>query len=114
MIIKTLNDSPSFELKGIEHVRKRIVIGPSDGSQEIVLRYFSLEPGGATPHHAHDFPHLVKVESGQGMVTDEKGIAHQLKQGDYVYVNDNETHQFKNTGSENFEFICIVPRRGEN
>jgi len=113
MIIKNLSDVPSFELKGIEHVKKRIVIGPTDGSQEIILRYFSLEAGGATPHHAHNFPHLVKVESGQGMVTDEKGNAHQLQQGDYVYVNDNETHQFKNTGTETFEFICIVPKRGE-
>lgn len=114
MIIKTLNDAPPFELKGIEHVKKRIVIGPSDGSQEIVLRHFSLEPGGATPHHAHKFPHLVKVESGQGVAVDEKGDAHPLKQGDFIYVNDNETHQFKNAGTGLFEFICIVPRRGEN
>ena len=113
MVIKTLNDAPSFELKGIEHVKKRIIIGPSDGSEEIVLRYFSLEPGGVTPHHAHGFPHLVKVEAGQGEVTDEKGASHQLQQGDYIYVKDNETHQFKNAGPGHFEFICIVPRRGE-
>jgi mannose-6-phosphate isomerase-like protein (cupin superfamily) len=28
-------------------------------------------------------------------------------------VRENETHRFRNTGSESFEFICIVPRRGE-
>lgn len=113
MIVKKLTNAPAFELKGIEHVKKRIVIGPSDGSKEIVLRYFSLEPGGATPHHAHDFPHLVKIEAGHGSIMDGSGKAHQLELGDYIYIKDNETHQFKNTGSEKFEFICIVPRRGE-
>ena len=113
MIIKELSDAPSFELSGITHVKKRIVLGPSDGSQEIVLRYFSLESGGATPYHAHDFPHLVKIEAGKGSVKDSKGNEYQLKAGNYIHINDNETHQFKNTGSELFEFICIVPRRGE-
>jgi quercetin dioxygenase-like cupin family protein len=78
-----------------------------------VLRYFSVEPGGATPLHAHAFPHLVKIEAGRGTIIDENGKAHQLEQGDYVYINDNETHQFKNTGAETFDFLCIVPGRGE-
>jgi len=33
--------------------------------------------------------------------------------GDYVYVAPNEMHNFKNTGAEPFEFVCIVPARGE-
>ena len=33
--------------------------------------------------------------------------------GDYVFINDNEVHHLKNTGNEPFDFICIVPRRGE-
>jgi quercetin dioxygenase-like cupin family protein len=111
--IKKLSDAPAFDVSGIAHVKKRIVIGPSDGAKEIVLRYFSLESGGATPHHAHAFPHLVKIEAGRGLIMDGGGKAHQLEQGDYIYINDNETHQFKNTGTEPFEFICIVPGRGE-
>jgi len=111
--IKKLSDAPAFDVSGITHVKKRIVIGPSDGSKEIVLRYFSLEPGGSTPHHAHAFPHLVKIEAGHGLIMDGSGKAHQLEQGDFIYINDNETHQFKNTGTVPFEFMCIVPGRGE-
>ncbi len=113
MNIKKLSDAPAFDVSGIAHVKKRIVIGPSDGSREIVLRYFSLEPGGATPHHAHAFPHLVKIEAGHGALIDGSGKSHELEQGDYVYINDDETHHFKNEGAEPFEFICIVPGRGE-
>lgn len=114
MIIKKLSDVPSLGVQGYDNVKKQIVIGPDDGSQEIVLRHFSLQRGGASPYHSHDFPHLVKIEAGQGIVTDGDGHNHQLQAGQYVYIASDEVHQFKNTGSEEFNFICIVPRRGEN
>ncbi len=113
MIIKNLKEVPLAGTGGLEKVTKRIVIGPGDGSEEIVLRYFSVEPGGASPHHAHGFPHLVKVEAGEGAVVDVQGREHPVKPGDYVYVGDEEVHQFRNKGTEPFDFVCIVPRRGE-
>ena len=113
MTIKSLADAPFVDPRGCERASKKIVIGPDDGSNEIVLRYFSLGPGGTTPHHSHDFPHLVKIEAGNGVVTDEGGLEHQLQKGDYVFIRGNEVHHFTNTGTEPFDFICIVPRRGE-
>jgi quercetin dioxygenase-like cupin family protein len=113
MVIKKLEQIPSLELEDYTNVTKQVVIGPDDGSNEIVLRYFSLGPGGISPHHSHDFPHLVKIEKGTGVGVDETGYEQQVQAGDYVYVNDNEVHHFENRGSEPFEFICIVPRRGE-
>jgi quercetin dioxygenase-like cupin family protein len=114
MIIKKLRDVPLTHVTGYDQVKKQVVIGPDDGSQEIVMRYFSIEPGGTSPHHSHDFPHLVKIEAGNGIAIDTKGNEHQVQTGDYVYINDNETHQFRNTGSKPFHFICIVPQRGES
>ena len=113
MIIKNLENVPIAAVHGYESVKKQIVIGPDDGSKEIVLRYFSIGPGGTSPRHAHDFPHLVKIEAGTGVITDETGLDHPLQRGDFVYIKDNEVHNFKNTGAEPFDFICIVPRRGE-
>jgi quercetin dioxygenase-like cupin family protein len=114
VIVKKLSDVPFAELHGYDNLTKQVVLGPEDGSQEIVLRYFSLKPGGSSPHHTHDFPHLVKVETGRGTVTDATGNEHQLQPGDYVYVDSNDTHHFSNTGSEPFDFICVVPQRGEH
>jgi quercetin dioxygenase-like cupin family protein len=113
MVIKKRSDVASVALEGYENVRKQIVLGPDDGSNEIVLRYFSLGPGGASPHHRHDFPHLVKIEAGNGVALDGTGQEHPLQVDDYVYVKENETHCFRNTGSGSFDFICIIPRRGE-
>jgi quercetin dioxygenase-like cupin family protein len=113
MVIKKLSDVPFTDLQGYDHIKKQIVIGPDDGSQEIVLRYFSIEPGGASPHHTHDYPHLVKIEAGNGMVTDATGNEHHLQTGNYVYINNNQAHRFRNTGSESFDFICIVPQKAE-
>jgi quercetin dioxygenase-like cupin family protein len=114
MVIKKLSDVPSTILQGYDHVKKQIVIGPDDGSQEIVLRYFSIDPDGKSPHHTHDFPHLVKIETGKGILKDSSGNEHPLQPGDYVYIDNNEDHQLINKGSETFDFICIVPRRGES
>jgi len=113
MIIKDVKDVPFVDLPEYQGVKKQIHIGPADGSDEIVMRYFSVEPGGATPYHDHAFPHLVKVEKGQGVVIDAQGKEHPLTVGQLVYVQDDEIHGFKNTGTESFDFICVVPGRGE-
>jgi quercetin dioxygenase-like cupin family protein len=114
MIIKELSEVPFVELSGYENVKKQIVLGPKDGSEEIVIRYFQLAPGGSSPRHKHGFPHLVQVEKGTGVVVDAEGQEHPLTKGNYVYVNDNELHSFRNTGSDSFEFVCTVPARGES
>jgi len=114
VIIKKLNDVPAMELPGYDNVKKQIVIGPDDGSEEIVLRHFTLQPGGSSPHHTHDFPHLVRIEAGTGILIDETGTKHPMQAGHYAFIESNEVHQFRNTGSDQFKFICIVPRRGES
>ena len=113
MIIKKLADVPYADLSGYDKVEKQVILGPDDGSNEIVLRYFTLAPGGSSPHHAHNWPHLVRIETGTGVALDADGNERPVQAGDYVYVEDNTVHQFRNTGAEPFAFICIVPRRGE-
>ena len=113
MIIKKLDEAPAVELEGYQGVTKRVVLGSADGSAEIALRHFSLGTGGASPYHTHDFPHLVRIEAGTGVIVDADGNEHPLQVGDYIYVADNERHNLRNTGPGPFDFICIVPARGE-
>jgi quercetin dioxygenase-like cupin family protein len=114
MIIKKLSGVPFADLQGYDNVDKQVVIGPDDGSKEIVLRNFTLAPGGSTPHHKHEWPHVVRIESGTGVAIDDAGGESTVQEGDFVYVNDNDMHQFRNTGTTPFSFICIVPIRGES
>jgi quercetin dioxygenase-like cupin family protein len=113
MIIKKLSAVPFENTTGYQNVTKQIIIGPRDGSDEIVMRYFSLKEGGASPYHSHDFPHLVQIIQGNGIVIDAEKTEHPLKAGDYVFVKPGEIHGFKNTGQEPFDFICTIPIRGE-
>lgn len=54
MIIKKLADSPVVDFPGAEgKITKRLVIGPNDGSNELVSRHFDLEPGASSPYHRH-------------------------------------------------------------
>ncbi len=113
MIIKNPHNVPYEDTSTYQGIKKQIVLGPKDGAEEIIMRYFTVEPGGATPYHHHGFQHLVKVEEGNGIVIDKDGAEHKLSSGDLVYVRDDEIHGFKNESDEPFVFICVVPERGE-
>jgi len=113
MKIKKRDDVPFADTQGYTEVTKQVVLGPEDGCNEIILRYFSVAPGGATPYHQHDFPHVVRIEAGTGVAVDADKNETPVVPGDYVYVDDNEIHNFKNTGDTPFDFICLVPLRGE-
>ena len=51
---------------GIEGVVKRVLVSPADGWDGWVMRLFDVDPGGHTPRHAHDWPHINFVASGRG------------------------------------------------
>jgi quercetin dioxygenase-like cupin family protein len=113
MKIKRREEVAPTVVPGYEGVTKQVVLGQADGSDEIVLRYFSVAAGGTTPRHTHDFPHLVKIETGRGSVVGADGVETPLGPGDYVYVAPEELHNFASTEEGLFEFVCIVPVRGE-
>lgn len=111
MIIKhdsELTAAP-VNMEGAASVTMSIPIGPDDGSENMIMRLFSIAPGGYTPYHTHDFEHLVRVLAGRGTVIDEDGLAHELSPGKSVFVRPNEKHQFSNPYTEPFEFTCTVP-----
>jgi quercetin dioxygenase-like cupin family protein len=113
MRIKTLNDVRATPVPGYVAVSRQVLIGIEHGSEEMVLRHFEVAEGCKTPYHQHDFPHLVKIEAGQGFGLDADRRENRVTAGDCVYVPSNELHGFVNTGYESLEFICIVPTRGE-
>ena len=110
MIIKKENEVPItfLEEESTQKVSKRILIGPEDGSHRIVMRLFRVEPEGYTPYHTHDFEHVVKVEKGRGVIVDADGQERLLEEGNCVYVEPNEKHQFRNPFDQPFEFLCII------
>ena len=45
-------------------VTMKVVAGPDEGAPSFVMRVFEIEPGGATPHHAHAWEHEMFVIEG--------------------------------------------------
>ena len=95
-------------MDGAKNVTIQILIGPGDGSKNIVMRKFKVAPGGHTPRHTHDFEHVIKVEKGKGKLVDAEGNEHDLIEGMSAFVPPNELHQFTNPSHEPFEFLCII------
>lgn len=112
MFIKKIADVPKIKIddNATKNVTRQIPIGIEDGSDKIIMRVFTVKPGGHSPLHTHDFEHLVKVEKGRAIAVDKDG-EHEIKEGDYVFVKPNEIHQFKNTFEEDFQFICVIPNK---
>lgn len=95
-------------MPGARGARMRMLIGPEDGAGRFHMRHFEVEPGGCTPHHQHDYEHEILVLEGSGMAVHATG-ERPFKAGDVIFVPPNEIHQFRNTGTEPCEFICLIP-----
>lgn len=99
------------QMEGVEKTLKATLIGSPQGWDNHTLRVFRIAPDGFTPHHQHDWEHVNYIIKGKGTLTigdDTKEVT----AGDFALVPPNTMHQFRNAGSEDFEFICIVPNRG--
>ena len=75
------------------------------------MRHFSVEPGGHTPRHHHDYEHQVVVLKGRGEAFDQ-GETREISEGDVIFVGADDEHQFLNTGETPLEFLCLVPLHG--
>lgn len=92
-------------------VTAQVPVSPKEGWEGWVMRVFTIEPGGNTPRHIHPWPHINYIIGGEGVLFCD-GSDNEIKKGGVAYVPSGIEHQFKNTGKENLEFICIVPQEG--
>ncbi len=105
--IQTLGGK-KIEGDGIQGVTMKLLVGKDDGAPAFAMRHFSVEASGCTPLHQHDWEHEVLILSGNGVIECE-GEVFPITSGDSIYIQANDLHQFRNTGSETLKFICIVP-----
>lgn len=98
------------QMEGVKGASMALMIGRKHNAPHFSLRSFSVDAGGHTPEHQHDYEHEVYVISGTGSVLLEDAY-HPVKAGDTILVPANELHQFTvpNEASEPFRFLCLVP-----
>jgi quercetin dioxygenase-like cupin family protein len=107
-----LDDVEGTSPEGTKGVVFRQMLAKNVDAPNFYLRLFDVEPGGNTPLHAHDWEHEVFVFSGQGKIV-LADSEHTLREGDAVFVQANETHQFVNDSASLMRMICVIPRPPE-
>jgi len=95
-------------MEGAEGVRIRLLIHKAEGAPNFYMRQFTVAPGGNTPLHTHDWEHEVYILEGNGVVGTD-GQDKPIASGDCVFVEPQELHNFRNTGSGELKFLCLVP-----
>jgi quercetin dioxygenase-like cupin family protein len=102
------HEQREVSMPGAQGARMRMLVGPDEGAANFHMRHFEVAPGGFTPHHQHNYEHEILILKGQGVARSPQG-ERPLKAGDVVFVPANEMHQFRNTGGDPLEFICLIP-----
>jgi quercetin dioxygenase-like cupin family protein len=97
--------------EGLRSVSKQILVGPREGFAGF-LREFTVEPGGFTPYHQHDWHHVVYILEGQGTLRTAEG-EQSLERGSVIYAAPGSLHGFANAGSGVLRFLCLVPEKGD-
>jgi quercetin dioxygenase-like cupin family protein len=95
-------------MDGVQGVTMRMMVGREDGAPSFSLRHFSVEPGGHTPRHSHNYEHENYILAGRGRI-EYDGEFHEIGPGDVLFLEPNRTHQFVNIGDQRLEFLCLVP-----
>ncbi|MCI0365645.1 MAG: cupin domain-containing protein [Phycisphaerales bacterium] len=110
MLIRRADDvaGTPMQMDGVKGVSMRMMVGRADGAPNFAMRHFTVEPGGYTPHHSHNYEHEVFIVEGQARV-EHDGEFEQVRAGDVVFVQPNAVHQFVNTGAAPLKFLCLVP-----
>jgi quercetin dioxygenase-like cupin family protein len=93
--------------EGAEGVSIRWLIG-KETDAPFYLRHFEVRPGGRTPYHNHPWEHEVYVLEGNGQLNTQQGPI-PLEKGSFALVSPDEEHQFENTGTTTFAFLCAIP-----
>jgi quercetin dioxygenase-like cupin family protein len=95
-------------MEGVKGVSMRMLVGRADGAPNFAMRHFTVEPGGHTPRHQHNYEHEVVIVEGSGRV-EYDGDVHEIRAGDVLLVEPNRIHQFRNEGDAPLKFLCLVP-----
>lgn len=105
--IETREDAPVQE-EGAEGVKIKWLLDKSVGAPTFAMRHFTVQPGGHTPLHKHDWEHEVYVLEGEGVVK-HQDREYVIRAGDAVFVPPNQLHQFRSTESSCLRFLCMIP-----
>ncbi len=84
------------------------LIGEKDGPPTFLMRQFTVEAGGYTPYHEHNWEHEIYVLEGVGKIR-YGNLEEKIEPGDAILIPPGEKHQMR-AGSNNLKFLCLIPK----
>jgi quercetin dioxygenase-like cupin family protein len=100
-------DAPVTE-EGAKDVKIKWLIN-KDRAPTFLMRHFTVDAGGFTPLHSHDWEHEVYVLEGNGKVRYEDR-EEKISPGDAILIAPNKRHQFQASPDSPLKFLCMVPK----
>ena len=88
---------------------KQVLISDTEGPH-FAMRKFTIGPNGFMPNHTNTVEHEQFVINGTARISID-GKEFDVEQGSVVFIPANVPHWYKNTGSDNFEFLCVIPNQ---
>ena len=87
------------------------LIDRRDGAPNFELRKFRIRPNGSIPKHYHpDVEHEKYVLKGEYVVGIGEKVYH-VRPGDSLFIPAGTLHWYDNSGKEDAEFLCVVPKK---
>jgi quercetin dioxygenase-like cupin family protein len=94
---------------GTKDIDFKQLIAKDMDAPHFYMRLIDISPGGHTERHTHEWEHEVFVVEGGGKVALEDREV-QIIQGDAVFIEPNEVHQFVNSNDSLLRVICVIPK----
>ncbi len=102
-------DVAGFTPNGTKDIDFKPLIAKDMDAPHFYMRLIDLSPGGHTERHTHEWEHEVFVVEGSGKVM-LRDREEDIAQGDAVFIEPNEIHQFVNSSDSLLRVICVIPR----
>ncbi len=109
MSVKHMKDLPLEPVSAGEKTSKQVLISSEEGPN-FAMRCFVIEAGGFMPLHTNSVEHEQFCIAGEAeVVIGDKTLV--VKKNDVVFIPADTPHSYKTTGTEAFEFLCLVPNQ---
>jgi quercetin dioxygenase-like cupin family protein len=103
-------DLVTYDKPTVKGVSKRVLIGRKENAPGIAMRYFEVQPGGNSANESHPEIHEVFILTGKGRVLIGTQY-YDLAEGDVVYIEPDEQHEFSAPYGVPLGFICVAPKQ---
>lgn len=109
MSVKSSKEIPFQPVRAGEKAGFQVLISAEE-APHFAMRRFLLAPGGWIPPHTNTVEHEQYVLRGRARL----GIGEQdyeVSAGDVVFIPAGAPHWYRNEGTEDFEFLCLIPNQ---